>query len=312
MDENNVASYFEVQDDPFFSGKLSALYTFAVVSQYHSIRAAAQELFISPQALNKQIAALEKKLGMPLIRRSPRGIRLTSYGEHVHRYAVGLLENTQQLRRDLSAMYADDNHVLRLAYTTNLYDSSLHMHMMDFPNEEPDCKIKSVRRNFDQVMELANGNDPYIAVTSRPASTDNFDVTVLHNAKYYLIAHKDSHISKTDEIDMDDLNGTPIVLCTEFFRANQFLLKYCTEQKISADIHLEPRGFRAGIEFCRENKCSMLIADYIEDQIDTEGLVKITPRSGLFHMELVMLVRKDLEYSRMEHKFIEYMKSYCP
>ena len=312
IDENNVPSYFEMQDDPFLSGKLSTLYTFAVVSQYRSIRAAAQELFISPQALNKQIAALEEKIGLPLIQRSPRGFQLTSYGEYVSRYASGLLTEMQQFRRDLAAMHAENNHALRLAYSTNLYDTSLHMYMMDFQGEEPSCKMRSLRRNFDQTMEIANGSEPFVTVTTRPAITGNFDITVLHNARYYLLAHKETHLSSRKEIDISDLKETPLILCSEFFRANQYLLKYCTEQKVSLNSHLETGGFQAGLERCRQYKGAMLIADYIENQLDAEGFVKIAPKSGLFSLELVMLVRKDLEYSLMERKFIDYMKAYSP
>ena len=312
MDENNVASYLEVQDDSFLSGKLSALYTFAVVSQYKSIRAAAQDLYISPQALNKQIAALEKKLGLPLIHRSPRGFVLTGYGEHVQKYAAGLMQDMQQLRRDLTAMYAEDNHLLRLAYCYDLYDTSLYMHMMDFQGEEPRCKISTRRSSFDKTMEIANGSEPYVTVATRPDDTEKFEITVLHDAKYYLLVRKDHPLSTLQRFDVNDLDGTVLILCAEFSRANQYLLKYCTEEKISATIHLETDGIQAGLESCRQNKGVMLMTDYIDEQFDTEEFARVEPREGLFFLELVMLVRKDLEYSAMEHKFIEYMKAYAP
>ena len=310
MDENNITSYFEVQDDPFLSGKLSALYTFAEVSRYKSFRAAAQEMYVSPQSLNKQISALEKKLGLPLVNRSPRGFSLTDYGKHVYQYTSGLLRDMQQLRLELTAMYVENNHILRLAYSNNLYDTSLHMYMMDFQDEEPGCKIKSLRRDFDQIMEIANGKEPYITVTTRPAVTDNFDMTILHTAQYYILMHKENPLAEFDGIEISDLGETPLILCTELFRANQYLLKYCTEEKVSMNARLETGGFQAGLERCRQNKGAMLMADYIGVNIDLEDFVRVTPKSGFFSLELVMLVRKDLDYSLMERKFIEYMKMY--
>jgi Transcriptional regulator len=312
MDRDNIASYFELQDDPLLSGKLSALYTFMVVSQYTSLRTAAQKLYISPQVLNRQITALEEKLGLPLLERTPRGFSLTSYGESVFEYSSALFRSLQQFRRDLNAMHAENNHLLRLAYSNNLYDTSLHMYMMDFQGEQPNCKMKSMRRNFDQTMELAHGNEPFITLTTRPANTENFDVTILHDAHYYALVHKENPLSKLSGLDISDFDETPLILCSEFFRANQYLLKHCTEQKLSVNVRLETGGFQSGLELCRQNKGALLMADYIEDQIDSEGLVKVAPKGGLFSLELVMLVRKDLEYSQMEHKFIEYMKAYSP
>ena len=310
MDENKVISYFKMQDDPFFSGKLSALYIFAEVSYYPSFRAAAKEMYVSPQALNKQITALEKKLQVPLIYRSPRGFTLTSYGEHVQKYASELLQNMSQLRHELTTMYTESKHMLRLAYTNNLYDTSLHMYMMDFQDEESTCKMKSKRLNFDQTMAIANGKEPYITIISRPSDTDKFDITVLHDAQYYLLTHKESPLVKLGGVDLSDFGENPLILCTELFRANQYILKYCTEQKVSLNVRLETGGFQAGMEQCRDCNGALLMADYIEDHIDIENFVRVDPKKGLFSLALVMLVRKDLEYSQMEHKFIEYMKAY--
>jgi len=312
MDDSNITAFLDVQDDPFFSGTLSALYTFAAISQYKSFRAAAQEMYISPQALSKQITALEKKLGLPLFNRSPRGFSLTPYGDLVYQYASNLLRNTKQLRRDLAAIHAETNYILRLAYSNTLYDTSLHMYMMDFMDDESLCQSKTKRLNFEQTIDVANGKEPYITVTSRPVNTDNFDVTILHNAKYYLLTHKDNPLATLNGVDLEDLGETTLILCVEHSRANQYLLKYCSEHKMSINARLETAGLKAGIERCQQNNGALLMADYIEEHFDTENLVRVSPKSGLFSLELVMLVRKDLEYSPMEHKFIKYMKAYMP
>jgi LysR family glycine cleavage system transcriptional activator len=56
---------------------LNALRVFHYVSRYGSLRRAAEELRVSPQAISQQIAQLEKSLGTRLIERNGRGIRMT-------------------------------------------------------------------------------------------------------------------------------------------------------------------------------------------------------------------------------------------
>jgi LysR family glycine cleavage system transcriptional activator len=56
---------------------LSSLRAFHAVSRCLSIRAAAEELLVSPQAVGQQLRQLEPALGVPLIERDGRGIRLT-------------------------------------------------------------------------------------------------------------------------------------------------------------------------------------------------------------------------------------------
>ena len=310
MVKRNMETFLEMQNDPFWSEKLANFFVFAVVAQYKSIRTAAKNMYISPQALNKQVSTLEKKLGMPLIQRSPRGFQLTAYGELVCNYAADLLHNAKQLKDNLKNMYTERNHPLRLAYSDNLNDSALYMHMVEFQAENPQCKAKIFRGNFSQVMEVACEKEHYLVVTTRPSNTEGFDVTVLHKAKYYLLMSKNHPLSKMSSINLQDLADTQLILSGELLRVNQDIVKYCTKKKLPLSIHLETRGFAQGINLCRQDKGVMLIVDYIEDQIGIEDLVQIPGLSGLSNLELVLLIRKDMECSLMENKFIEHMKAY--
>lgn len=58
---------------------------FLKAAERGSFSLAAQELFVSPQALTKQIGVLETELGGELFVRSHRGIMLTGFGEYAKR-----------------------------------------------------------------------------------------------------------------------------------------------------------------------------------------------------------------------------------
>ena len=62
------------------------------VAERGSFTAAVEELYISQSSLSKQIIALEKELGVPLIDRSRRKIALTQAGETFLRHARTLNE----------------------------------------------------------------------------------------------------------------------------------------------------------------------------------------------------------------------------
>ena len=48
-----------------------------------SFSKAAVQMFVSAQALTKQISLLEEELGDKLFERSPQGVKLTQYGAYV-------------------------------------------------------------------------------------------------------------------------------------------------------------------------------------------------------------------------------------
>ena len=63
------------------------LETFLRVADAGSFNKAAEELFITPPAVIKQITSLESSLGLKLFLRSPRGLKLTEAGKSIYRDA---------------------------------------------------------------------------------------------------------------------------------------------------------------------------------------------------------------------------------
>ena len=63
------------------------LETFLRVADAGSFNKAAEELFITPPAVIKQITSLESSLDLKLFIRSPRGLKLTEAGKSIYRGA---------------------------------------------------------------------------------------------------------------------------------------------------------------------------------------------------------------------------------
>lgn len=59
---------------------LRDLRAFVAVAEEESVTRAAQRLFVAQPALSKQLRALERHLGVPLLERLPRGVALTAAG----------------------------------------------------------------------------------------------------------------------------------------------------------------------------------------------------------------------------------------
>jgi len=85
-------------------GSLPALVLFARIVQYGSLSSAAQNSGLSRSAVSKQLTALEKNLGVRLLQRSTRNIKLTEAGSLILREATRVLEafeNIETLSEEL-------------------------------------------------------------------------------------------------------------------------------------------------------------------------------------------------------------------
>lgn len=79
---------------------LNALRVFHAVARHRSLREAAEDLSVSPQAVGQQVRLLEEALGVALVEREGRGIRLTERAITLSHYlSAGFDEFEEGIRR---------------------------------------------------------------------------------------------------------------------------------------------------------------------------------------------------------------------
>ncbi len=81
---------------------LHQLYVFCVVARTGSFTRAAEELYIGQPAVSQHVAALERALGVPLVYRAGRGVRLTEAGRLAADYGERIFRLAEQLRAGIA------------------------------------------------------------------------------------------------------------------------------------------------------------------------------------------------------------------
>lgn len=76
---------------------IKLLMTYMVISNSSSMRAAAGRLGITPAAVSQAVARLEKQIGVPLLERGSRGVRLTTAGTVLRQHASQVLQAADDL-----------------------------------------------------------------------------------------------------------------------------------------------------------------------------------------------------------------------
>lgn len=117
---------------------LNALRAFEVVARHRSLKAAAAELLVTPQAISQQLKTLEAHLGVDLLDRKGRSIRITEAGQtlagHVER---GLQDWAEGVRLVKKADRADALSVNVSPYFARHFITRLD----DFQRVRPACRI---------------------------------------------------------------------------------------------------------------------------------------------------------------------------
>ena len=121
---------------------LQRLQTFRKVATLRSFSAAALELSYTQSSVSESVATLERELGVTLLDRSSRPVRLTPSGELVLAHAETLLTEATAIQTDLAALTRGDVGRLRLAGFYTAWSTFLPSAVAEFARAHPHVHLE--------------------------------------------------------------------------------------------------------------------------------------------------------------------------
>jgi len=145
------------------------LRAFLAVAETGSVRAASETLVVSQPAVSAVLASLQNELGVRLVERDGRGLRITKSGTVLAAYArrvLGLLEEAANAAR---AEADPEVGALRLAAVTTAGENVVPAVLATFRREHPRVDVGLEVGNRTRIWELLAGHRVDLAVGGRPA-----------------------------------------------------------------------------------------------------------------------------------------------
>ena len=133
-----------------------------------SVRAAAERLFVTQPAISSQIAALQKELGVRLVVRDGRGLRLTEAGIVLAGYARRLLGLLDEAAVATTAAAAPERGRVRLAAVTTAGEQLLPRLIAGFRRTHPSAEISLEVANRPRVFSLLEHHEVDLVISGRP------------------------------------------------------------------------------------------------------------------------------------------------
>jgi DNA-binding transcriptional LysR family regulator len=134
---------------------LNALAVFAKVVEAGSFSEAARRLKMPISTVSRRIAELEDQLGVRLIERSTRNLRLTELGAEVLEHAVRSAELSEAVESIVSNRLADVSGTLRLSSMPSVSDTLLTPLVTAFQSSYPNVRVQALvtERMVDLIAE---------------------------------------------------------------------------------------------------------------------------------------------------------------
>lgn len=189
---------------------LRALECLVAVADSGSVTHAARLLHSSQPAVSHQLAALEREVGTALLRREPRGVKLTPAGRAAVADARRAIEAAASVVQSARAVGEATGGSLRLACAQSLV-SVLAPVVREWHHRHP--KVTITLRESTSAEELHGFIDADEAdVVLMPAPVpDRFTATVVADEEIVLAAPTDHPIARQPVVRVQDLDGVRLV-----------------------------------------------------------------------------------------------------
>ncbi|MFV3406352.1 MULTISPECIES: LysR family transcriptional regulator [Pseudomonas] len=121
---------------------VSELAFFTQLVRLGSLAATARELNLTPPAVSKRLAQLEQRLGVRLLNRTTRSISLTAEGETYLVNARRILEEIEELERQVSSSRAEPKGLLRVNAPLGFGRTHVAPAISSFAQRHPEVQVQ--------------------------------------------------------------------------------------------------------------------------------------------------------------------------
>src|ERR1022692_3621979 len=147
---------------------LNQLRTFLAVADRGSVRAAAEELVVTQAAVSAALGALQKSLGLQLLRPEGRGLRLTDAGEAYAGFVRRILGLLDEAGRGAAAGADPDRGELRIGAVTTAAEQLVPGLLRGYRQHYPQTGVLLEAGNRDRVRALLDRHQVDVVVGGGP------------------------------------------------------------------------------------------------------------------------------------------------
>lgn len=197
----------------FSDASLTALRVFREVAELGTLTAAAAALGYTQSAVSRQIAALERAAGTPLLERRHDGVRLTSAGQIVVRRAADVIDQLDATARELAGLPGGEGTV-RLGWFPTAGADLLPRALSALRRTHPAITVLSREGRTPALIRALRAGTVELALLAsappfRPPDTETPALVLQTLAERSLrVAVPESHpLARREYVDVADLRG---------------------------------------------------------------------------------------------------------
>jgi LysR family hydrogen peroxide-inducible transcriptional activator len=180
-----------------------------------NFRAAAAATFVTQSTLSAGIKELESLLGVELVERDPRGVRLTPAGEEAALRARSVLAGAKDLVDSARGAGTPLGGIFRLGVIPTIAPFLLTGVMAALRDEYTQLKLHLREDITDRLIEKLRAGELDAALIALPFETAELAVVELFRDEFWFVARQDDPHARKKEMQVRDLEPGSVLLLEE-------------------------------------------------------------------------------------------------
>ena len=206
---------------------------FYYTAKYGSVTRAAGELMISQPAVSQSLKQLEKSLGVTLLERSSRGVKLTGEGQLLYSYVekgYEQIESGVEKVRQMQNMELGEVHIGASDMTLRFY---LLPFLEKFHEEYPGIKVIVTNAPTPETLELLQSGKIDFGVVSTPFEKGK-DITAfeVREIEDVFVAGRRFISYKNKMLDFQELEKLPMIFLENNTSTRSYMDEYLAQEGI--------------------------------------------------------------------------------
>ena len=180
------------------------------VAETGRFTAAAKRLGVSQSGVSHAVAALERDLGVPLLRRSADGAEPTAFGERAVTLARRSLHLRDLIRQEAGAVRGLTGGVIRVgSFGVSASRRLLPPLLRAFADLYPDVEVRVVEGRDEEVLAWVHADRVDVGVVVTPA--EGLDTVPLGEDEFVAVLPADHALARGGAVAPEGLVGTPYI-----------------------------------------------------------------------------------------------------
>jgi LysR family hydrogen peroxide-inducible transcriptional activator len=204
-----------------------------------NFRAAAEARFVTQSTVSAGIKDLEALLGVQLVERDQRHVRLTGTGEEVVRRARDLLAAANDLTEAARAAARPMSGPLRLGAIPTIAPYLLPDVLPALRRQYKDLKLILREDLTERLLERLNTGALDLALIALPYATESLYVRTLFKDCFWFVSRKDEPIAKKPAIGIRDIDLSDVLLLEEGHCLRDHAIAACGARRNAGEARIE-------------------------------------------------------------------------